>query len=98
MAKRNSNEESINEVMTKLMKSYGLGRNYEEYQITQIYNKLMGNTIVRYTKDVFFKEGRLYVTITNGVIREELNMGKTPFIKMMNEELGEQVILDVVFS
>ncbi|MFT7155553.1 MAG: hypothetical protein ACI8Q1_000555 [Parvicella sp.] len=98
MAKRNSNEESINEVMTKLMKSYGLGRNYEEYQITQIYNKLMGNTIVRYTKDVFFKEGRLHVTITNGVIREELNMGKTPFIKMMNEELGEQVILDVVFS
>ncbi|MFT5917641.1 MAG: hypothetical protein ACI81T_004158 [Bacteroidia bacterium] len=98
MAKRNSNEEGISEVMTKLMKSYGLGRNYEEYQITQIYNKLMGNTIVRYTKDVFFKEGRLYVTITNGVIREELNMGKTPFIKMMNEELGEQVILDVVFS
>ncbi len=98
MAKRNTNEETINVVWHKLMKSYGLGRNYEEYQITQVYHKIMGKPISKYTDDLHFKSGRLHVKLTNAVIREELSMGKTTFIRMMNEELGSQIILDVVFS
>lgn len=98
MSKRNSNEENINDVWLKLIKSYGLARNYEEYQISQAYHKLMGKTISKYTTDLFYKEHRLYVKLTNAVIREELSMGKTKFIEMMNKELGEELVLDVVFS
>lgn len=98
MSKRNSNEENINDVWLKLIKSYGLARNYEEYQITQAYHKLMGKAISKYTDDLFYKEHRLYVRLTNAVIREELSMGKTKFIEMINKELGEELVLDVVFS
>lgn len=98
MSKRNSNEEKIDEVWLKLVKSYGLARNYEEYQITQAYHKLMGKAISKYTDDLFYKEHRLYVRLTNAVIREELSMGKTKFIEMINKELGEELVLDVVFS
>lgn len=98
MSKRNTNEENINDVWLKLIKSYGLARNYEEYQITQAYHKLMGKAISKYTDDLFYKNHRLYVRLTNAVIREELTMGKTKFIEMMNKELGEELVLDVVFS
>jgi hypothetical protein len=96
--KRKSNEENINEVWLKLIKSYGLARNYEEYQISQVYNKLMGKAITKYTEDLHYKNHRLHVKLTNAVIREELSMGKTKFMEMMNKELGEQLILDVIFS
>ena len=95
--KRKSNEENINEVWLKLIKSYGLARNYEEYQISQVYNKLMGKAITKYTEDLHYKNHRLYVKLTNAVIREELSMGKTAFMEMMHTELVEQLILDVVF-
>ncbi|CAG5076432.1 DUF721 domain-containing protein [Parvicella tangerina] len=98
MSKRNSNEEKIDEVWLKLIKSYGLARNYEEYQISQAYHKLMGKAITKYTEDLYYKEHRLYVRLTNAVIREELSMGKTKFIEMINKELGEELVLDVVFS
>lgn len=98
MSKRNSNEEKIDEVWLKLIKSYGLARNYEEYQISQAYGKLMGNAITKYTEDLYFKDHRLHVRLTNAVIREELSMGKTKFIEMINKELGEELVLDVVFS
>ncbi len=98
MSKRNSNEEKIDEVWLKLIKSYGLARNYEEYQITQAYHKLMGKAISKYTDDLYYKNHRLHVRLTNAVIREELSMGKTKFIEMMNKELGEELVLDVVFS
>jgi hypothetical protein len=98
MSKRNSNEEKINDVWVKLIKSYGLARNYEEYQISQAYNKMMGSAISKYTEDLYYKDHRLYVKLTNAVIREELSMGKTKFIEMINQELGEELVLDVVFS
>lgn len=98
MSKRNTNEEKINDVWLKLIKSYGLARNYEEYQISQAYHKLMGKAISKYTSDLFYKEHRLYVRLTNSVIREELSMGKSKFIEMINKELGEELVLDVVFS
>lgn len=97
MSRRSSNEEKIDEVFHKLIKSYGLARNYEEYQITKAYNKLMGKPIQKYTKDLYYKNNRLHVTLTSAVIREELTMGKTTFIKMINDELGDQIILDAVF-
>ena len=75
-----------------------MARNYEEYQISQVYNKLMGKAITKYTEDLHYKNHRLYVKLTNAVIREELSMGKTAFMEMMNKELGEQLILDVVFT
>ncbi len=95
---RKNNEEKINDVWLKLIKSYGLGRNYEEYLITQTYHKLMGKAITKYTKELYYKDHRLHVTLTNAVIRDELSMGKTKFIEMMNNELGEVLILDVVFA
>jgi len=58
----------------------------------------MGNAISKYTEDLYFKDRRLYVKLTNAVIREELSMGKTKFIQMINKELGEDLVLDVVFS
>jgi hypothetical protein len=57
----------------------------------------MGSPIAKYTKDVYIKNKRMYVKLTSSVIREELSMGKSKIVNMVNEEIGRVVILDIVF-
>lgn len=94
---RNSEEESINDVVNKLLKAYGLTKNYDEYEATNSFKKIMGAPIVKYTKEIRLKNKRMYIKLTSSVIREELSMGKSKIIKMINEDLGKVVLLDIVF-
>jgi hypothetical protein len=97
MTKKKSNQQTIEEVFLQFVKANGLARNYEEYQVQEAYKKLMGAPIVKYTTDLYFKNGRLHVTLSSSVMRDELSMGKSRFIELINKELGDKIVLDVVF-
>lgn len=97
MTHKKSNQSKIDDVFLQFVKANGLARNYEEYQVKEAYNKLMGPPIVKYTSDLFLKNRRLHVTLTSSVIRDELSQGKTRFLELLNKELGEELVLDVVF-
>ena len=97
MRKRNSNEETIEDVIKKLIKSYGMSKNHDSYQAENAFKKVMGATISKYTKEVYIKNKRMYVKLTSSVIREELSMGKSKIVNMVNEDIGRVVILDIVF-
>ncbi len=94
---RNSEEESINDVVSKLLKAYGLTKNFDEYEAVNSFKKIMGAPIVKYTQEIRLKNKRMYIKLTSSVIREELSMGKSKIIKMINEDLGKVVLLDIVF-
>ena len=97
MSKRNSNEETIEDVIKKLIKSYGMSKNHDSYQAENAFKKVMGAPIAKYTKEIYIKNKRMYVKLTSSVIREELSMGKSKIVNMVNEEIGRVVILDIVF-
>ncbi|MCT4582037.1 MAG: DUF721 domain-containing protein [Flavobacteriales bacterium] len=94
---RNSEEERIDDVVNKLLKAYGLTKNYDEYEAVNSFKKIMGAPIVKYTQEIRLKNKRMYIKLTSSVIREELSMGKSKIIKMINEDLGKVVVLDIVF-
>ena len=56
----------------------------------------MGNGVNNYTKTILLKGSTLYVELTSAVLREELSYGKQKIIKMINEELQQEVLKDVV--
>jgi hypothetical protein len=49
-----------------------------------------------YTKQVMLKGTTLYVDLTSAVLREELSYGKDKIIRMINDELGQEVVKQVV--
>lgn len=56
----------------------------------------MGNGVNTYTRNVILKGSTLYVELGSSVLREELTHGKSKIVKMINEELGREVVKDVV--
>jgi len=96
MAKRLSNESSIGDVLKAFIETNKLQAGMDKIDVQQAWKNLMGNGVNSYTKEVILKGTTLYVTLTSAVLREELSYGKQKIIKMINEELGKEVVKDVI--
>ena len=62
----------------------------------QAWISLMGNGVNKYTTGVELKGDTLYVTLSSSVLREELSLGKSKIITMLNEELGKDLIRNLI--
>ena len=60
------------------------------------WSSLMGNGVNNYTTSVELKNETLYVSLSSSVLREELSLGKSKIIKMINEELGKELVKKLV--
>ena len=96
MAKRSSNESSISDVLKQFIEVNKLESGMDKIDVEQAWKNLMGNGVNTYTKEVVLKGTILYVTLSSAVLREELSYGKDKIIKMINEEMGNEVVKSIV--
>ena len=96
MARRVSNEGSIGDVLKQFIEKNKLQSGMDKIVVQEAWKSLMGNGVNSYTKEVVLKGSTLYVSLTSAVLREELSYGKQKIIKMINEELGKEVIKDII--
>lgn len=96
MARRISNEGSIADVLKQFIEVNKLQGGMDKIDVEEAWKSLMGNGVNSYTKEVVLKGTTLYVSLTSAVLREELAYGKQKIIKMINEELGKEVIKEVI--
>lgn len=98
MAKRLSNESSIGDILKEIIEVNKLDKGLNQISVADAWKNLMGNGVNNYTRNVLLKGSVLYVELTSSVLREELSYGKDKIIKMINEELGREVVRDVVLK
>lgn len=96
MAKRLSNQSSIGDILKEIIQINHLDKGLNQISVADAWKNLMGNGVNTYTKDVILKGSTLYVQLTSAVLREELSYGKEKIVKMINEELGREIVKDVV--
>jgi hypothetical protein len=96
MAKRQSNESSISEVLQQFIQQNKLETGMDKIDVEKAWKDLMGNGVNTYTKEVILKGTTLYVTLTSAVLREELSYGKQKIITMLNDELRKDVVKELV--
>lgn len=94
--KRNNDSFSISDVLKEFIEKNKLEKGLDAVDAKQAWINLMGNGVNNYTKEVILKNNILYVWLTSSVLREELLYGKNKIIKMINEELGKDVVKDVI--
>lgn len=96
MAKRLSNENSISEVLKAFIEKNNLEKGLNRVSAEDAWKKMMGNGVNNYTRNVLLKDTTLYVELTSAVLREELSYGKEKIIAMLNEEMGSEVIKNLI--
>ncbi|PKP14153.1 MAG: DUF721 domain-containing protein [Bacteroidetes bacterium HGW-Bacteroidetes-3] len=98
MAKRLNEFQSMEDLMKEVIKENKLTKGMNQISVKEAWAKLMGNGVVSYTGKVELNGKTLVVKLKSSVLREELSYGKEKIIKMMNEELGEELISKIIFG
>ena len=92
---RRSREQSIGEVIKDLLKNYDITSKFNEAHIVTLWDKLMGPSVAKYTVNIEVEKRVLFVQLNNAALKQELSYGREKIKKMLNKEVGEEVLLDV---
>ncbi|MGI9550399.1 MAG: DUF721 domain-containing protein [Aurantibacter sp.] len=96
MAKRKNEHLNLGEALQEFIKENRLQKGMDKVEAREAWVKLMGNGVNNYTTAVELRNGTLFVSLSSSVLREELSMGKSKIIAMLNEELGKDLVKKLV--
>ncbi len=96
MAKRLNDNNSLSDVLKEFIQTHNLQKGMDKIDVRDAWKNLMGNGVNNYTREIMLKGETLYVELTSAVLREELSYGKEKIVKMINEELGREVVKEVI--
>ena len=92
MAKRENEYSSIQDLMKLVIKENNLTKGINQMNVKDVWANLMGNGVQNYTESVQLQNKTLIVKLKSSVLREELSYGREKIIKMLNDELGQEMI------
>ena len=84
-----SNDHTLKEVLNEMLKEYRLSDKLMELKLVESWPKIVGKIIAKHTTGIYLRNKRLYVTLDNAAIREELLYAKTKLLKSLNKIAGE---------
>ncbi|WP_321374012.1 DUF721 domain-containing protein [uncultured Draconibacterium sp.] len=95
---RRSNTQSLSEVLKEFIEQNRMERKLKELDIVQGWENLLGKTIARYTRNIYIRNGILYVEITSSVVKNELFLMREEICRRINENAGDEIITRIVFK
>lgn len=85
----------IKEVVQKNAK---LSKGLAVVTIEEIYRARMGKMVSSYTSQIYLKGNKLFIYIESAPLRAELYMSRQQLMTSLNEELGSEVIQEIIFK
>lgn len=96
MAKRKRDNSTLGEVLNEFISKNRLQTGLDKVSAQDAWLQVMGEPISKYTTQVILERDVLYVQLSSSVLREELSYGSEKIIKLINEELGKNLITKLV--
>ena len=96
MAKRKAENTSIGDVVKAFIETNKLEKGLDKLDVSEAWHKVLGNAVSKYTTNIMLDQSILFVQLSSSVLREELSYGKEKIIKILNEELGKELITKLV--
>ncbi len=93
---KHKNQQSLGEALREFISTNNLQSGIDEVNVRESWERVLGNGVNHYTKSVTLRNEVLYVSLSSSVLREELSLGISRIIQMLNEDLGREVIQKLV--
>lgn len=94
--KRNNEEMKLSDLLKNFVDDNKLDKGLNQVKIREVWNSQMGPAIQKYTTGIQLKNETLYVQLSSSVLREELSYGREKIIRMMNEEMGKEIVSKLI--
>ena len=94
---RRNKTESIGDLVRLYLRQEGLETPLNEVRMVEAWTEVMGQAVAHYTGDVFVKNQVLYVRLKSPALKANLMMGREGLVRRLNDYVGAQVIVKIVF-
>ena len=93
-----ANDHTLKELINELLKEYKLSDKLKERRIIEAWPAIAGKMISNHTTGIYFKDKKLYVTLDNAALRQELHYAGSKLVKSLNKRVGERLIEEIFFK
>ena len=94
---KNSNEQTLKEAITELLKSYKLENGVNNSRLIKSWDQVTGDMISKHTERIFIKKNTLYVKLDSPALKHELSFARNKLIKLLNKSVNQNIVEDIVF-
>ncbi len=95
---RKSNQQSIGAVIRKLLKNQKLEGRLKELDVLKLSEELLGENLMKYINDLSVKNGTLIIKVRSAAVRNELSYQKSEIIKKINEQVGNEILKEIILK
>lgn len=95
--KKKFETQRIGKVLDEILQSKALKTGITNARIHELWHELMGANMSHYTEKITLKGNTLFISLNNATLREELGYGKEKIRKMINEQLGSEILKKIEF-
>jgi len=88
----------LSDVIRQVLREHHLDRPLNEKRLIESWSLVLGTNIMQYTSELVVKNRILYVTLTSSVLRHDLFMSREEIKKSLNDRVGVEVIVDIIFK
>jgi len=96
MARRDNENSSMKDALSAFIQKNKLEKGMDKVEAREAWVRLMGNGVNNYTTEIELRFDTLYVSLSSSVLREELSLGKSKIIRMINEEIGKELVKKII--
>ena len=95
--KRNQ-PEPIKDIIANIIEDLSSGKKFRERQVLEVWSEVAGKRIVRHTRPVMVRNGRLLINVDRSVWLYELTQKhKDRLLKRLQKRVGEDTLKEIQF-
>ena len=87
---------TMDELVEMYLEEMGLSRQFKEREVCQVWPDVVGGMIASRTKSIRITDGKIFVSFTSSVVKNEILMVKEGLIKALNDRIGSDVEKDII--
>ena len=96
MSNKKNEFQSVGQAIRDLLNSYRLTSKYDEANIIESWERLVGKPIASRTKKIFIKNKVLFVEFDSPTMRHDFSLHKSEVLEVFRKEFGDGVITEII--
>jgi predicted nucleic acid-binding Zn ribbon protein len=89
--------EKLEDIILKVLREEKLETPLLQKHIIDAWPDVVGDSVNRYTRDMYIKNQILFVYLTSPALRSDLMMMRKRLVSDLNQKVGSKVIIDIQF-
>jgi predicted nucleic acid-binding Zn ribbon protein len=86
----------IGDAIQELLKTYNIKSKFDEANLVQSWERLVGKPVAKRTKKVVVRNKVLFVELDSPGMKHDLNLHKSKILEMFAREFGAGIISEIV--